>query len=136
VFRHHGRGARMNRIGRSIVYLLFGVAPAGFCTMLLAPFFFSGPLRLLLLIPLSGTCGLVIAMTTPFPAPPKRYWLMTGLLVCGLALVFPLGIATVYSMFSHGINIREWRLVVLVFLAFICPSACALHAIWRGRCAP
>jgi hypothetical protein len=120
----------MNQRGRRIIYLLFGLAPA----FLGAAFsFFLGPL---MLVALAGTFGLFIATAAEFPVPRKRYWLLACLLLCGLALALPFGAAMLHGVLTKGATTKDLPAMTLIFWVFVCPSVCALHALWRGRCAP
>ena len=120
----------MNQRGRRIIYLLFGLAPACLGT---AFSFFLGPL---MLVALAGTFGLFIATAAELPVPGKRYWLLACLLLCGLALALPFGAAMLHGVLSKGITTKDFQAMALILWLFVCPSVCALHALWRGRCAP
>ena len=120
----------MTQLRRRVIYLLLGVAPACLGTTFS---FFLGPLMLLAL---AGTFGLISAMAAELPVPSKRYWFLAGLLICGLALTLPFGIGMLHGLIAKGASSKDFPVIALIIWVFVCPSACALHALWRGRCAP
>lgn len=120
----------MNQLGRRVTYLSFGLLPACLGTTFS---FFLGPL---MLVALAGTYGLFFAMAIDFPIQGKRYWFMAGLLGCGLALALPFGLGFSYAFFANGPSPKNLPGLIFVWWIFLCPSACAIHALWRGRGAP
>jgi len=120
----------MEQLGRRLVYLSLGLVPACLGTVFS---FFLGPL---MLVALAGTFGLFIATAAEFPVQGKRYWFLASLLVCGLALALPFAIFLPAGLLKDGLSREDLPTLLLVLWIFVCPSACALHALWHSRRAP
>ena len=120
----------MEQLGRRIVYLSLGLAPACLGTVFS---FFLGPL---MIVALAGTFGLFIATAAEFPIQGKRYWFLATLLICGLALALPFAVFLPAGLLRDGFSREALPTILLVFWLFFCPSAIALHALWCSRRAP
>ena len=120
----------MEQIGRRLVYLSLGLAPASLGTVFS---FFLGPL---MFVALAGTFGLFIATAAEFPIQGKRYWLLASFLICGLALALPIGVAFPIGLMKDGFTRDDLPSLLLVLWLFLCPSTCALHALGSSRRAP
>ena len=120
----------MNQFGRRFLYLIAGVMPAALGTA------FAVVLGPLVLAAALGAIGLAVATLIRFPMSSRAYGRVAFLLGCGLALAAPLGIMLLYGLFANGIDPRGWPTLALVVWVFFGPVACAIHALWFGRCAP
>ena len=119
----------MKQVPRRIIYLLLGVQPAlvGSAIVLFA-------LWPLAIMALAGTVGLAIATVSRFPVSLRSYRIMSALLVGGLALELPFFAWALHDLLTGGGLAASPSNAMLVGWVVLGPSACALHALRRGRC--
>ena len=128
----------MTQLGRRIIYLTAGAAPACFGVLMA-----SALGGVFLLGALAGTTGLLLATAAWFPVARPVYWSIAVLLGAGLAAMLPYSLAIGYGTAADlvagtaGVPLpvalgdltkRAW--------VFYGPVLCAVHFLWKARCAP
>ena len=128
----------MTQLGRRIIYLIAGVAPACFGVLLA-----SALGGVFLLGAITGTFGLLLATAARFPSARPVYWSIALLLGAGLAAMLPYSLAIGYGTAADlvtgttGVPLPEalGDLTERAWLLFG-PVLCAVHFLWKARCAP
>jgi hypothetical protein len=121
----------MRRRTLQAFYGVFGLAPA---VLLLVPFCrfpFDHLMDVLMLaMPVCGIAGLALACCIPMPARGRAYWIVSGLLMCGIVSLAPVALLAVLSF---GRRIEATVLNALLLAWGMAPLLVAFHFIFRAQ---
>lgn len=121
----------MRRWTLQAFYCVFGLAPA---VLLLVPFCrfpFAHPMdALMLAMPVCGIAGLAMACCISMPARGHAYWIVSGLLMCGIVTLAPVALLAVLSF---GRRIEATVLNALLLAWGMAPLLVAFHFIFRAQ---
>jgi len=114
-----------------MLYVVFGLAPA---VVLLVPFH-RFPITnlvdaLMLAMPVCGIAGLVMACSVRLPARGRVYWIVSGLLMCGVIALAPM---VLVGLLSFGKRVEATVLNALWLAWVAAPLLVAFHFIFRAQ---